>query len=123
MDSTKTQEFIPGVTEDINITPKAVDEIKRLIKENNIPESYGLRIGVKGGGCSGMTYTLGFDAEPKPTDNVFDFGGVNVFVDMKCFLYLSGTELDYVDGLNGKGFTFNNPNAKRTCGCGSSFSA
>ena len=123
MESNKTQEFIPGVTEDINITPKAIKEIKRIIQENNIPENFGLRIGIKGGGCSGMTYTLGFDAEAKPTDNVIDFDGIDVFVDMKSFLYLTGTELDYVDGLNGKGFTFNNPNAKRTCGCGSSFSA
>jgi len=123
MESNKTQEFIPGVTEDINITPKAIKEIKRLIQENNIPENFGLRIGIKGGGCSGMTYTLGFDAEAKPTDNVIDFDGIDVFIDMKSFLYLTGTELDYVDGLNGKGFTFNNPNAKRTCGCGSSFSA
>lgn len=123
MESNKTQEFIPGVTEDINITPKAIKEIKRLIQENNIPENFGLRIGIKGGGCSGMTYTLGFDAEAKPTDSVIDFDGIDVFIDMKSFLYLTGTELDYVDGLNGKGFTFNNPNAKRTCGCGSSFSA
>ncbi len=123
MESNKTQEFIPGVTEDINITPKAIKEIKKIMEENNIPENFGLRIGIKGGGCSGMTYTLGFDAEAKPTDNVIDFDGIDVFVDMKSFLYLTGTELDYVDGLNGKGFTFNNPNAKRTCGCGSSFSA
>jgi len=123
MESNKTQEFIPGVTEDINITPKAIKEIKRIIQENNIPENFGLRIGIKGGGCSGMTYTLGFDAEAKPTDSVIDFDGIDVFIDMKSFLYLTGTELDYVDGLNGKGFTFNNPNAKRTCGCGSSFSA
>lgn len=123
MESNKTQEFIPGVTEDINITPKAIKEIKKIMEENNIPENFGLRIGIKGGGCSGMTYTLGFDAEAKPTDNVIDFDGIDVFIDMKSFLYLTGTELDYVDGLNGKGFTFNNPNAKRTCGCGSSFSA
>ncbi len=115
--------FVPGVSEDINITDKALSEIKRIMKENNIPENYGLRIGIKGGGCSGFTYTLGFDGESNATDNVTEFDGVQVFIDMKSFLYLSGTELDYTDGLSGKGFVFNNPNAKRTCGCGSSFGA
>lgn len=117
----ETTKFIPGVTEDINVTDKALSEIKRIMKENNIPENYSLRIGVKGGGCSGFTYTLGFDAESKPTDNVIDKDGVTIIIDMKSFLYLTGTELDYTDGLQGRGFIFNNPNAKRTCGCGSSF--
>ena len=120
MESAERKEFIPGVTEEINITPEAVIELKKLIKENNIPESYGLRIGVKGGGCSGMNYTLGFDAESEPTDNILNFDGLNVFIDMKSYLYLTGTELDFVDGKDGRGFTFNNPNAKPTCGCGSS---
>lgn len=123
MSEEKTKEFIPGVTEDINITDKAVLEIKKIMQENNIPENYGLRIGIKGGGCSGLTYTLGFDSESKPSDNIIEKEGLNIFVDMKSFLYLTGTELDYTDGLSGKGFIFNNPNAKRTCGCGSSFSA
>lgn len=117
----ETTKFIPGVTEDINVTDKALSEIKRIMKENNIPENYSLRIGVKGGGCSGFTYTLGFDAESKPTDNVIDKDGVTIIIDMKSFLYLTGTELDYTDGLQGRGFIFNNPNATRTCGCGSSF--
>ncbi|HWQ81109.1 MAG TPA: iron-sulfur cluster assembly accessory protein [Ignavibacteria bacterium] len=115
--------FIPGVSEDINITDKALSEIKRIMKENNVPENYGLRIGIKGGGCSGFSYTMGFDGESAPTDNITEFDGVQVFIDMKSFLYLTGTELDYTDGLSGKGFVFNNPNAKRTCGCGSSFGA
>jgi len=113
--------FIPGVTEDVSITEKAVSEVKRIMKENNIPENYGLRIGVKGGGCSGFTYSLGFDGETKPTDTIIEKDGIQVFIDMKSYLYLSGTEVDYSDGLSGKGFVFNNPNAKRTCGCGSSF--
>mgnify|MGYP000957626048 FL=1 len=115
--------FVPGVSEDINITDKALSEIKRIMKENNVPENYGLRIGIKGGGCSGFSYTMGFDGESAPTDNITEFDGVQVFIDMKSFLYLTGTELDYTDGLSGKGFVFNNPNAKRTCGCGSSFGA
>jgi iron-sulfur cluster assembly protein len=91
------------------------------MSENTIPDDYVLRIGVKGGGCSGLSYTLGFDAELKETDNVMEFGGVKVAVDWKSILYLTGTTVDYTDGLNGKGFVFNNPSAKKTCGCGSSF--
>lgn len=120
---TETKEFVPGVTEDINVTEKAVKEIKRIMGENNIPGNFGLRVGVKGGGCSGLSYSLGFDSEVKPTDNIIEKDGLNIYVDMKSFLYLSGTEIDYSDGLNGKGFVFNNPNAQKTCGCGSSFSA
>lgn len=116
------KEFIPGVTDDINITSKALEEIKRIMKENNIPSEYGLRIGVRGGGCSGFTYSLGFDAEIKPTDNVIPFDGINVIVDMKSWLYLTGTEIDYVNDVNGEGFIFNNPNMSRSCGCGSSCS-
>ena len=119
---TETKEFIPGVTEGINVTEKALKEVKRIMMENNITENYGLRIGVKGGGCSGLSYTLGFDGEIKATDNTMEVDGINVVVDMKSYLYLSGTELDFTDGLNGRGFIFNNPNAKKTCGCGSSFS-
>ncbi|MBS1515420.1 MAG: iron-sulfur cluster assembly accessory protein [Bacteroidetes bacterium] len=114
-------EFIPGVSEDINITDKAITEVKKIMEENSIPAEYGLRVGIKGGGCSGLTYTLGFDAEERPGDNIIEKDGVKVFIDMKSNLYLSGTELDFTDGLNGRGFVFNNPNAKRTCGCGSSF--
>jgi len=119
----KVKEFIPGVSEDVSLSPKAVKEVKRIMTENKIPESYGLRIGVKGGGCSGLSYTLGFDSESKLSDTVLIIEGINVFIDMKSSLYLSGTLIDYTDGLQGKGFVFNNPNAKRTCGCGSSFSA
>lgn len=114
-------EFIPGVSEEINITDKAISEVKKIMEENSIPGEYGLRVGIKGGGCSGLTYTLGFDGEERPGDNIIEKDGVKVYIDMKSNLYLSGTELDFTDGLNGRGFVFNNPNAKRTCGCGSSF--
>ncbi len=121
MAETEIKEFEAGVSEDINITDKALTEIKKIMKENEIPADYFLRVGIKGGGCSGLTYTLGFDTEERPGDNEIGKDGVRIIIDMKSYLYLSGTELDYTDGLNGKGFTFNNPNAKRTCGCGSSF--
>ncbi|CAN5473420.1 iron-sulfur cluster assembly accessory protein [soil metagenome] len=121
MAETETKEFIAGVSDEINVTEKAISEIKKIMKENEIPEGYFLRVGIKGGGCSGLTYTLGFDTEERPGDNEISKDDVKIIIDMKSYLYLSGTELDYTDGLNGKGFTFNNPNAKRTCGCGSSF--
>ena len=108
----------------IQITDKAVSEIKRIQAKDSAPGSSMLRVMVVGGGCSGMSYKLGFDDQPaNPTDKVFEKDGVKVIVDTKSFLFLSGTELDFSDGLNGTGFVFNNPNAKRTCGCGSSFSA
>jgi len=110
-------------SEEIGLTAKAAAQILKLKKENNMPEGHGLRIGVKGGGCSGLSYVLGFDAEPKPNDHVFTREGVTVFVDPKSLFYLSGTVLDFSDGLDGRGFVFNNPQAKKTCGCGSSFTA
>jgi iron-sulfur cluster assembly protein len=109
------------IENDIKITEKASQEIQNIMKENNIPAGFGLRVGVKGGGCSGLTYTLGFDAEPKEGDTTIEEKNVKLFVDGKSLFYLSGTELDFTDGLNGKGFVFNNPNAKKTCGCGESF--
>lgn len=109
------------VDKDITITEKAAKEVRQIQSENNIPGNFGLRIGVKGGGCSGLTYTLGFDAEPKESDTVIEDNGIKLFVDGKSLFYLMGTELDFTDGLNGKGFIFNNPNAKKTCGCGESF--
>lgn len=111
----------PEVTDGISLSDKAVNEVKKIMAENSIPDDYVLRIGVKGGGCSGLTYTLGFDAELKDTDKILMFGDVKVAVDWKSILYLTGTTVDYTDGLTGKGFTFNNPTAKKTCGCGSSF--
>lgn len=107
--------------DNINITNKAINEVKSIKEQNSIPADYGLRVGVKGGGCSGLSYTLGFDAKAKENDLVLSAEGVDVFIDSKSIFYLMGVTLDYSDGLNGKGFTFNNPNATKTCGCGSSF--
>jgi len=105
----------------IIITDKASKQIKQIMNENSIPENYALRVSVKGGGCSGFTYNLGFDGDEKDGDTKFDNNGINVVVDGKSLFYLMGMELDYSDGLNGKGFIFNNPNASKTCGCGESF--
>ncbi len=106
---------------EIKITEKATKEIMQIMKENNVPLDYGLRVGVKGGGCSGLTYTLGFDAEQKEADTLIQTNNIKLYVDGKSLFYLSGTELDFTDGLDGKGFVFNNPNASKTCGCGESF--
>ncbi|MCS7029253.1 MAG: iron-sulfur cluster assembly accessory protein [Bacteroidia bacterium] len=105
----------------ITVSEKALQKILSLKKENNLDESYGLRVSITGGGCSGLSYHLDFDNEQKPGDHVFEDKGLKIFVDMKSLLYLVGTELDFSDGLNGKGFHFINPNATRTCGCGESF--
>ena len=111
----------PALNEEIALTDKAVAQVRKLMAENNIAPEQGLRLGVKGGGCSGLSYVLGFDETAKENDKVFTVGGVTVFVDPKSLFYLSGTVLDFSDGLNGKGFVFNNPQAAKTCGCGSSF--
>ena len=108
-------------TGEIRITPHAVEEVKRIKAENKIPEAYGLRVGVKGGGCSGFTYVLAFDENTREGDKTLDIQGIKVFIDPKSLFYLSGTELDFSEGLNGRGFVFNNPQATKTCGCGSSF--
>jgi len=109
--------------QEIKITDKAASEIKRVMEENKIPENFGLRMGVKGGGCSGFSYVLGFDGKTTEFDRVLDSNGVRVFIDERSLPYLAGVLLDYQDGLSGKGFTFDNPNATRTCGCGHSFNA
>ncbi len=105
----------------IQVTEKAIAELKKLMSQN-ANEVTGLRVGVKGGGCSGLSYFLDFEKTPRPDDNILQFGDLTVYLDPKSALYLKGTQLDFSDGLNGKGFTFTNPNAQRTCGCGSSFS-
>lgn len=110
------------VINEIKVSERAAKQVKTIMSENQVPEGYGLRVGVKGGGCSGLTYTLGFDGGPHEGDTVIEENGVKLFVDGKSLFYLMGTILDFSDGLNGKGFIFNNPNATKTCGCGESFS-
>jgi len=107
----------------ITVSEKAKAKVISLMKEAGVgpDEGYFLRVGVAGGGCSGLTYKMDFDNEQKPMDQVFDDNGLKIVCDMKSFLYLVNTELDFSDGLNGKGFHFNNPNASRSCGCGESF--
>jgi iron-sulfur cluster assembly protein len=105
----------------ITVTEKALQKAKDLIQEENRPTDSFIRVGVAGGGCSGLTYQLEFDHEVKAGDKVFEDKGMKIVCDKKSFLYLVGTELDFSDGLNGKGFEFHNPNASRTCGCGESF--
>jgi iron-sulfur cluster assembly protein len=107
----------------IDLSDRAVAEIKRILVDQKIPDGAGLRIGVKGGGCSGFSYTLGFEPQARPGDQVFEAEGVRVFCDPKSLLYLAGTRLDFEESLMGRGFKFVNPNAKHTCGCGQSFSA
>ena len=106
----------------ITITDKAKLKITDLRQNANLDDSYFLRVAVAGGGCSGLSYKLDFDNEIRTGDQEFEDKGEKVVLDMKSFLYLAGTELDFSDGLNGKGFNFINPNASRTCGCGESFS-
>lgn len=105
----------------ITITERAKNKALELMQKENRPTNTFIRVSVEGGGCSGLTYKLSFDDQLKENDKVFESNGIKIVVDKKSFLYLVGTELDYTDGLNGKGFVFNNPNASRTCGCGESF--
>ena len=106
----------------IYISDKAKQKVFELMQQAGIASnSYFLRVGVVGGGCSGLSYKLDFDNEQKPTDQVFEVNGIKIVTDLKSFLYLVNTTLDFSDGLNGKGFHFINPYASRTCGCGESF--
>ncbi len=108
----------------LQVTPKAVARIKSaMAKEDISPEEGGLRLGVLGGGCSGLSYSIKFDSRPRERDRIYEFDGVRVFVDPKSFLYLHGMTLDYEETLMRQGFNFVNPNSSRSCGCGSSFSA
>ncbi len=106
----------------IQLTDRAAQEVKEIISAQNLPSGTGLRVAVAGGGCSGFSYNLSFDAERKDGDEVLQLeNGVEVVCDKKSFVYLDGTQIDFQDGLNGRGFTFTNPNASTTCGCGTSF--
>jgi len=106
----------------ISITDRAIAEVERIVSEQSLPDETVLRVGVKGGGCSGFSYSLGFDASVQETDQIFEANGVKVVCDPKSFLYLNGTQLDFEESLMGRGFKFGNPNASKTCGCGESFS-
>ena len=106
----------------IGITEAAVKEVRRIIDEQQLPDATALRVGVKGGGCSGFSYTLGFDDQVAETDQIFEANGVRLVCDPKSFLYLNGTDVDFEESLMGRGFKFGNPNASKTCGCGESFS-
>lgn len=106
----------------ILLTDGAVEQLKRIMQEQNVPEEYGLRVGVKGGGCSGFSYVLGFDVQ-KEKDTVSYTKGIKVLMEKSHGIYLIGMEIDWLNGLDNRGFAFNNPNAQESCGCGTSFSA
>ena len=105
----------------IQVTPKAIDRIKTTFAREGV--TGGLRLGVLGGGCSGLSYQFKFDTKERPTDKVYEYDGVKIFVDPKSLLYLNGMTLDYQESLMQSGFVFDNPNAKKACGCGTSFSS
>ena len=107
----------------IHVTDRALKRIRvAMAKENIAPDQGGLRLGVQGGGCSGLSYNIRFDTQPRERDRVYDYDGVRVFVDPKSFIYLNGMTLDYEETLMRQGFNFINPNSTKSCGCGSSFS-
>lgn len=105
----------------ITVSEAAKTQLAQLMTDSGFAIDSYLRVGVEGGGCSGLSYKMDFDTEMRDGDQLFEDKGVKILVDKKSFLYLVGTELEYSGGLNGKGFAFNNPNATRTCGCGESF--
>ena len=105
----------------IQVTDKAKVKLLSLMKEEGLNSNSFVRVGVNSGGCSGLSYDLGFDNDEKEDDKSFEDNGIKIVVNKKSYLYLIGTILEYSGGLNGKGFVFNNPNASRTCGCGESF--
>ncbi|MEW6543808.1 MAG: iron-sulfur cluster assembly accessory protein [Nitrospirota bacterium] len=118
MDATKTETNAPVIT----LSEAALKEVKRLMNIQGVTEG-GLRVGVKGGGCSGLSYTINFDDRIGQHDTVYEFDGVKIIVDAKSAIYLQGTQLDFHKDLMGGAFKFVNPNAQKTCGCGESFSA
>ncbi len=105
----------------VELTDKAIEQVKKIFETESKGPGFGLRLGVVGGGCSGLSYKIDFD-EKKEKDNVQDYGDFQVYIDLKSSIYLKDVVLDFKDGLNGKGFVFTNPNASNTCGCGESFS-
>ena len=114
---------VPASANGLQVTPSAVKRIRVILAKEGISlEEGGLRLGVKGGGCSGLSYAIAFDAHPRERDRIFTFDGVRVFVDPKSFVYLNGMTLDFEETLMRQGFNFINPNSTRSCGCGTSFS-
>jgi len=108
----------------IHLTEKAAEKIRELMAKDGVPtDSGGLRVGVQGGGCSGLTYAMRLDTQPRSRDKVFEENGARLFVDPKSYIYLANTTLDYHEDLMRRGFVFQNPQASRSCGCGSSFTA
>lgn len=105
----------------ITMTERAANEVQRIFRDKNMPPQTRLRVGIKGGGCSGFSYTLDVATRAEPEDQEFDSHGLQLVCDPKSYLYLNGTEIDYDESLMSKGFLFNNPNAKGTCACGASF--
>ena len=123
--TTATENATPqAAAKGIQVTDKAIAKIRVAMEKESIsPEQGGLRLGVQGGGCSGLSYNIRFDSQPRERDRIFQFGGVRVFVDPKSFIYLHGMILDYQETLMQQGFVFVNPQATKSCGCGTSFSA
>jgi len=112
-----------AVKQGINITEKALEHVRSAMQKEGIAEDVGgLRLGVQGGGCSGLSYHIRFDTQPRERDRIFNYEGIRVFVDPKSFIYLNGMTMDWEETLMHRGFVFQNPNAKKSCGCGSSFS-
>ena len=107
---------------DITVTEVAAKKVRYFAQKKGMKDTFGIRVGVKGGGCSGLVYTLSIESEATGDDKVIDDKGIRIFVPKKSYIFLAGMVLDFSDGLNGKGFVFNNPNAKTACGCGNSFS-
>jgi len=105
----------------VQLTETATNKVKEIMTQQN-PAPSALRVAVVGGGCSGFSYHMAFDNQENPTDNVYEIGGVKVYVDQMSEMYLDGVQIDYIETIEGAGFKFNNPNVKSTCGCGSSFS-
>jgi iron-sulfur cluster assembly protein len=122
--TTATENATAASAKGITVTDKAISKIRSaMAKEGISPEQGGLRLGVQGGGCSGLSYNIRFDTQPRERDRIFQFEDVRVFVDPKSFIYLHGMTLDYQETLMQQGFVFVNPQATKSCGCGSSFSA
>ncbi len=120
-ESSQVADSAPVATSPIVLTPKAIEMTKKALEEEGLKD-HGLRVAVRGGGCSGLEYALDFADAPRPGDSVFEMEGLKVYIDMASLQFLKGTEIDYVSGLQGSGFKFKNPNARRSCGCGHSFS-